>query len=191
MWHFARQATWEGEGLRGSPDLVEAIEKALELRYQKLEDVAAELAVEALMSLSTRPLGAPDDPRRAMLAGEARFDGLPKHFAPADPPIEPFGAAYALVHTQGAKRGDRLRIWSRGESGVRWALTAARYDQTGRMLSRVRAPARKNPHSYLIVELDERTTHVLIAVANVADGTPDADAEHPEEVRSVLLIVDR
>ncbi|HEX6241463.1 MAG TPA: hypothetical protein VFZ61_11235, partial [Polyangiales bacterium] len=49
MWQFARQLTWEGEGLRGSPDLIEAIAKALELNHERLEEVAAALAASAAL----------------------------------------------------------------------------------------------------------------------------------------------
>ena len=192
MWQFARQYTWEGAGLRGSPDLFEVMVKAKQLRKESFEDIAAELSVTSFHALGAGPIGhAKGDARAAILLSEIPFSALPEHIAPADPAIEPLGSAYLLVRTKDKKPGDRLRIWSRGELGVRWALTAAQLDAEGRTLSRVSIPTRDNPNGFLVVELESRCDSVLIAATNVSDGVPDADAMRPEDVRSIAFMLDR
>jgi hypothetical protein len=92
---------------------------------------------------------------------------------------------------QPPKPGDRIRVWSRGEYGTRWALSVLRVGKDGRSLGRMSAPPRKNPSSFLTLELDAETAALLISVTNVSDGIPDADEGAPFEVRSVALTVDQ
>jgi hypothetical protein len=192
MWQFSRQHTWEGAGLRGSPDLFEAMAKAKELRKDTLEEVAAELSILSVLQLAEGPIGnGPSDPRHALLLADVAWRALPEHIAPASPPIEPLGSAYVLVRTQGAKPGERLRVWSRGELGVRWALTAAQLDAEGRVLSRVVIPTRNNPNGFLVVELEPRCEAVLVAATNVSDGIPDADSMRGDDLRSIAFMLDR
>ncbi len=191
MWHFARQHTWDGAGLRGSPDLLEAIARGVDLNHEKLEDVAGELSLTGFLALADGPIGRTRaDPRQALLLADVRWSALPVRVRPAEPAIEPLGSAYLTVRTDGMGRGQRLRVWSRGESGVRWALTAAQLDAGGRDLGRVRIPTRDNPDGFLVVELDPRCDCVLVAITNVSDGVPDADAPRAEDVRSVTFMLD-
>jgi len=192
MWQFTRQHTWDGAGLRGSPDLFEAIAKGMELRQEKLEDVAAELAVAGFLALGEGAIGSSKrDPRVKQLLADVPWGALPEHIAPADPPIDPLGSAYLLVRTREKRPLERLRVWSRGEYGVRWALTAVQLDEAGQPISRVRIPTRDNPDGFLVVELDARCDSVLVAITNMADGVPDADVPHDRHVRSVAFMLDR
>lgn len=181
MWQFARQQTWEGVGLRGSPDLLEAIAKAYALTHHRLEDVAGELAPRAFL---------PEGVARAPGAEAAlRFDALPAHQA-ASAPLGPLDSHFQLLDLGGPKPGRRLSVWSRGEYGVRWALSASRLDADGHLLSTVSAPVRKNPDAELQVELDAETRFIWISVTNLVQGVPDPDAPPDAFERSVRLIID-
>jgi hypothetical protein len=181
MWQFARQRTWEGAGLRGSPDLLEAIAKYLELEHTKLEQVAGELA-------NRRAL----EPHGAALqsAPRVRWGSLPAHPAPAAPALAPLDSAFLLVDLEQPRTGQQLRVWSRGEVGPRWVLTATRLDARGSALASVDAPVRKVPDSELHVELDAHTRYVLVSITNLAGGVPDPDAPADALERSARLIVD-
>ncbi len=192
MWQFARQSTWEGAGLRGSPDLFETIVKAKQLRKESFEEIAAELSVTGFVGLAEGPIGTTNqDPRHALLLADVAWRDLPEHIAPADPAIEPLGSAYVLVRTAGHAPGERLRVWSRGEFGVRWALIAAQLDADGREISRVSTPTRNNPDGFLVIELEARCASVLIAASNVSDGVPDADSVRGDDIRSIAFMLDR
>jgi len=184
MWHFARQKTWEGSGLRGSPDLLEAIGKALDLGNEKLEEIAGLLAnLSALRTAHARGLSLPAVPR-------VPWSAIPVHRPPLSPALLPLDSAYLLVDLEGARGGTRLSIWAQGEAGVRWVLSATRLDAEGQSLGTLNAPVRKEPNSELQIELDDRTRHVLLSVTNLADGSPDPDAPSAGWARSTRLIVD-
>lgn len=186
MWQFARQRTWEGHGLRASPDLFEAIDKALDLAHEDLSDVAGELA--DAMALPALAPGERAHPRWT----ELRWSALPVRLPAADPPLEPLGTHYAVVRMDRApSEHDRIRVWSKGEYGTRWSLSVTRVDKEGRVRGRLSAPARKNPNSFVSLELDPQTAAVLISVTNVGEKLPDADEGAPFEVRSVALVVDQ
>jgi hypothetical protein len=111
---------------------------------------------------------------------------------PADPPLEPLGTRYVVVRMdQAPSAEDRIRVWSKGEYGTRWALSVTRVDKQGRVRGRFSAPARKNPNSFVSLDLDPQTAAVLISVTNVGEKLPDADEGAPFEVRSVQLVVDQ
>jgi hypothetical protein len=180
MWQFARQKTWEGSGLRGSPDLFEAIAKALELSHDKLEEIAGELANRAA-------LAAPVE-----LAGQTAgvpWSRLPAHLAPSAP-LSVLDSSFQWIDLEGARPGERLTIWARGEYGVRWVLSATRLDAEGHILGTVNAPIHKHPDTELTIELEGATRFVLASVSNLGNGLPDADVEpRPEFARSVRMIV--
>jgi hypothetical protein len=185
MWEFARQRTWEGQGLRASPDVFECIAEALDLGHEKLEQVAGELSEQR--ALEAFPLGVA--PARPPIV---KWDALPSQSAaPVDPVIEPLGARYLWVTLGKPRPGERLRVWSKGELGTRWALLVTRLDASGASLGRVSAPPRKNPNSFVAVELDARTTDVLVSVTNVGDGRPDADVATERFDKGVNILVDR
>lgn len=183
MWQFARQKTWEGSGLRGSPDLFEAIAKALELSHDKLEEIAGELANRAALAAPFVELTA----QRSRVA----WSRLPAHL-PASAPLAVLDTSYQWIDLEAPRPGERLTIWSRGEYGVRWVLSATRLDAAGRILGTVNAPVHKSPDGELMLELDGATRYVLASVTNLSNGLPDADLEpRPEFARSVRMIVAR
>jgi hypothetical protein len=181
MWHFARQRTWEGRGLRGSPDLIEAVAKALELSHTKLEEIAGELANQRALECEGEVLRS---------AARVTWSALPVHMPPIAPPLAPLDSAFLLVDLSTSKPGQQLRVWSRGEVGPRWVLSATRLDAHGRALASINAPVRKYPDSELLVELDASTRFVLVSVTNLANGLPDPDLPSTHLERSVRLIVD-
>jgi hypothetical protein len=182
MWQFARQRTWEGSGLRGSPDLLEAIAKTSELEYTRLEENAAGLALDmALAAL---------EPGSVPIAGAIRFSALPAHLAPSAP-LDALDASLRLLDLEAPRPGQRITLWSRGEAGVRWALGAARLRADGSVIAQHSAAVLKHPDAELSVELSADTRYVLISVVNMGPGVPDPDLDDARFERSVRLIVDR
>ncbi|MDB4972495.1 MAG: hypothetical protein JWN48_836 [Myxococcaceae bacterium] len=178
MWQFARQRTWEGEDLRASPDLMEAIDKALERSRESLALVAGELS-ESLA------LAHPE------LVRTLPWAALPSFTPRSDPPLGIFGSKHLRIELGGARPGTRLRVWSRGEAGGRYTLSAQRFDAEGKQLARLELEPRRDPTSQLSIELDARTNAVLVSVTRFADeGVPDPDRFWPEDVRPVSITVD-
>lgn len=199
VWQIARQRTWEGADLRASPDLWEAIEAALEISERDtleglIEDVAVlryftgPRARGALVRRWARTL--PSD--GVVPVSEAfTWDALPKYTRPHEPEIAPFGSAYIEIDVSDAPVGERLRLWLRGEFGVRWSFVAVSLDGNGRELGRVSAPPRRVTRSYLQVDFTDRTTKkVVVVVTNLSARLPDADAPD-DNGRSFRVIADR
>jgi hypothetical protein len=181
MWQFTRQRTWEGSGLRGSPDLFEAIARTIELSQDKLEEIAGELAnASALEGLAER---------LALQRPRVLFSRLPAHLPPSAP-LGVLDSSYEWIDLEVPRPHERLTIWARSEFGVRWVLSATRLDAAGHDLGTVNAPVHKNPDTELTLELDGETRYVLVSLTNFGNGLPDADVEpRPELARSGRLIV--
>jgi len=181
VWQVARQRTWDGEGLRASPDVWMALAGMLEARGRKVKDLVEDIAVE-------RWIDAPD---AAPLVGVARQARLPARLAVSDPPIEPYGSGYALVDVSDPRARSSLRVWLRGEYGVEWSLVVVRLDASGRDKGRTSAPSReRDPRSYLPIDLDPGVARVLLVATNLSSRLPDADVSD-ENVRAFRFIVDR
>jgi hypothetical protein len=181
LWHFARQRTWEGSGLRGSPDLFEALAKALELGQERFE-----LSVGELVNASALAQCAGDPFQDG---GRLRFSRLPAHLPPSAP-LGVMDTSYQLLDLEGTRAGTRVTIWARGEYGVRWVLAATRLAADGHALGTVQAPVHKNPDTELTLELDPETHAVLVSVTNLGNGLPDPDLPPtPEHTRSTHLII--
>jgi hypothetical protein len=204
VWQLARQRTWEGRGLRASPDLYEAIAAALTSRGEQFENVAAELAERQGLLLLAEcagdardSAGEPAPPRSGTGCSSEidvhrlAFTALPLKLPPAEPALEPLGSRYLAVELDAPPQDQRLRVWLRGEFGTRWALTATALDAQGRVVGRLSSPPRKNPNSFLSLELAPSAARVLVAVTNLANGFPDADPGSPFEVHSMTLTLDR
>lgn len=183
VWQLARQRTWEGEHLRASPDLWEAIDAVESQRSTQFDDLVERLSVARYGAQHWVPESVP-------LWQQMHYAELPARTRPASPPLETLGSAYVVVHTPTAKPGDQLRVWLRGEEPVRWSLVAVRLDAEGRERGRVSAPPRRETKSYLVVDLDAETRQVLVAVTNLSHRLPDAD-EPDDNERSAYLIVDK
>ena len=175
-WTMARQRTWDGERLRGSPDLVEAIGTSARLVGGSLDRTLVDFAVSRLgiasMRLTGMPALSPDE--RPPIAFEGRFDALPIRTAAHVPAIEPTGSAYARIDV--AEPTDaRLRVFLRGESYARWSLVAVALDANGIERARVRAPIEdREPNAYLAVELaGVRTVYVIVTNLGLERADPD------------------
>lgn len=193
----ARQRTWDGEGLRGSPDLWQAFSVILDAAGELMSTVAEKAAWDRYF------IGHGHDP--SLLSGlaaseDVRIDdavvsevsSLPFH-SPGGIEVNPYGSAYARVDVRGAPPNARLRVWLRGEYGVEWALSATRINGEGNEQGRLSAPPRRADHrSYLPVELSADTEFVVVAVTNLSHRLPDEDEDHPEDpnARSFHLIFD-
>jgi hypothetical protein len=177
LWDFARQRTWEGAGLRASPDVWMCLEQIAKHHQDDLTRVLEEY-------LASRSLNAP----QATLAAKYAFDELPKHTPVWDPPLRPLGSRSMVVSTDPLHAPSTLKLWLDGEFGVRWSMTAIKLDAHGREIGRVTMPWQKKPKGYLAVELQPATHAVRVTVGNLGEGTPDAD-DSSNLARTAKLIV--
>jgi hypothetical protein len=182
---LARQHTWEGEGLRASPSVLEAIEAALKLDDKPMQRALAQIADD----VGQRAL-AEDSPLPTMT--RVAFSKLPVHL-PRTSPLAPYASTYVLVHIDTPPAaGERITLWSQGEYGVRWVLSAQRLDESFRPLSRVSAEVRDSPSIELHVELDAGARYVLFSVTNgSALRVPTLGPQDAHFVRATQLILDR
>lgn len=191
-WYLASQRTWEGRGLRAEPDLWSAIDTAVLQSGDRLIDNIQDLAVQRWFV----GRGRPPTPLVASIDSDARVPRmrtlrrLPTR-AVARTALEPFGSAYAVLEG-GAWGGESsLRVWLKGEYGVRWSLIALQLDANGAEIQRVSAPSTDGePTAYLPIELAADTESLLLVVTNLSSRLPDADHEDPN-LRAFELIVDR
>lgn len=196
LWNMARQWTWEGEGLRGSPDLWEALARAIELSGLVFADTMIDASIaRAIPSVLESTRNAELPTIRALVRDDGAYiaDGrvladLPAHL-PVSRLVEPLGATYAHLDVRGARVGTRVRIWMRGDIATRWSLAVVGFDAVGREVSRVRSPiTEREDHAYVPFELEPRVTQLLVVVTNIAEHTPDSDLadEAPRACRLVL-----
>jgi hypothetical protein len=197
LWALARQRTWEGAGLRASPDLWEAIEVAVELSADEFDAAYEDFAVARWFTgAAEREAHSPvsilnDLPPDGMVPhAEAPLPGPRGHRTGAfEPFLEPLGSGYALYDVADASDGTTLRVWLRGEYGVRWSFVAVKLDVDGKELGRITAPPReRHPNGFLEVDLTD-TDRVLVVVTNLSSRRPDADLPD-ENVRTFELITD-
>ena len=179
MWQFCRQHTWEGDGLRASPHLLEAIEHALGFSHESLDQIAPELARQEAQSQMKR---GQDELWPTLDA--ARF---PARLPPFSPPLDALETRHLLVELSSPKPGAHLSIWSRGEYGVRWALSATLLDEDDQPQRVVSAPVRKLPKSELHIDLGPKATRVLVSLTNLGDGTPQLLPEDETFLRTAQL----
>ncbi len=195
VWQHSRQWTWEGVGLRSSPDLWEtlsAFAPQLGLSFDQLAELSAVNAAEqALANIDAAAWRA--DPLQALgrtlyMEGAARASALPKHFAP-EQALSMWGNAFIAIDVRGEKSQRRLRAWLEGEYGLRWFLQALRVDANGRIHSVLHSPHQKGARRFFEVELTHDTAVVIFAVT-LSDTTPP-DADLPDQrVRAFKLAVD-
>lgn len=185
LWSMARQWTWEGEGLRASPDVWEALARAMQLSGIGFEDTMIDVAIARAMPsvlATTRNAELPTIramPRHlgAYIANGRVLADLPSHL-PQTGLIAKLGSSYTHLDVHGAARGARVRVWLRGEIATRWSLAVVGFDAAGREVSRVRAPiTEREERAYVPYELEPRITDVLVVVTNIGEARPDADVE--------------
>jgi hypothetical protein len=184
MWDFARQRTWEGRDLRGSPDLLECVHQAIEKSGEVFEEVTAALAEQQFTREA--PLGLGKGRPRVVTWAE-----LPEHVFQAEPAVGVLGATYTWVSLEKPRNGEQLRVWSEGEYGARWALLVSRLGEGGENRGSMRGAVRKNPNAFMVVELGADTSDVLITLANAGNGVPDADLDETALEHNAELIVAR
>jgi hypothetical protein len=198
LWQFARQKSRLGDNmLRGSPDMFEALARALENAGQSLDKIAVDLAVARYFAGPSERRGAAPFFAPRTLPPEAAvpvveigtLDHLPRRLPVAEPPLETFGSGYFVIDATGDSSPAQLEIWLRGEYGARWSLVAVKLAADGSEAGRVAAPPKRDPNSYLTVELTPDTAKVLIVVTNLIEGVPDAD-DNTRNVHSFELILD-
>jgi hypothetical protein len=191
-WQFTRQRTWEGYGLRGSPQLFEVFDKLFPHDDEQIHDVLEALAVRRYLAgvghpaPGLAPLALPPQPA----AGPFAWSALPKKRSFVSPPLEPWGVAYARVDTRAAREGEALRVWLRGEGGVRWLLAAVRLSADGRDLGRVSAPVTQAHNAYLRLDLTPDTAEVLVVAIDLSSRLPSADTTDVNE-RGLELVLDK
>jgi len=183
LYALAEQHSESPNALHGRPDVWQALSSVLHKAGETLDDAAVELAVQRLLLPGGRGAGF-DLPPDATVpwSGHATMATLPAAVSPREL-LMTYGSAYAQVETTPHAPGAQLRIWLRGDAGVRWSLVAVRLDPQGREVGRVSAPPRRVAQSYLPVELDAETASVALVVTKlpwIPDGRgvqdPDQDA---------------
>lgn len=202
-WQLARQQTWEGTGLRGSPDLWEAIELLVEKQHgRKLLDELEALALwRSTLSRVPDPESTMPSLRRELsafgpvpLLHEVTLDQLPSHSPVQHPPLDPLGSAVLAVRADAPgppSAPRRLRVWLRGGFRVRWSLVATRIGGSPvRDLGHVSSPTRRRTKAYLAVDLTPETHTVLLTATNLSSRRSDEDVPD-ENMRSLRIIVDR
>ena len=185
LWHFARQYTWDAAaGLRGSPDLWAALEQLLKMRGLRIEEMMEELARFRI------------DPGRRMeslppIYRQWNIDTqkMPIRLANRDPALQSYGSAYAYVDLRRAELPQELRIWLRGEYGVRWSLAAIRVGEHGELQGALSTPLRESHQAYLPVQRTPGLSGLWLVVTNMSNRRPDADISD-ENLRSFQLILD-
>lgn len=192
VWALASQRTWEGEGLRAEPDLWSALEVAIALGGDRLLDNVEDLAVVRWFvgrgTSGGGTMGALD--RDAQVPALRTVTRLPSRVSAAIP-LQSFGSAYVVLDRNEIAEVAKLRVWLKGEYGVRWSLVAVQLDAAGDELRRMTAPhTSTDPRAYLPIEVDENAAELLFVVTNLSDGLPDADEPETSE-RAFELIVDR
>ncbi len=199
LWNLARQRTWEGVDLRASPDLWEALDARVQHSEDSLDELVQDYAVARWFAGDpSREPGSPVPALTVVPASAAlrstvdriAWSELPEHSPIASPPLQPFGNGYVSIDVRQAPTNATLRLWLRGEYGVRWSLVALRLDENYRELGRMTAaPRERTPRSYLPVSIFDGTATVVVVVTNLSSRRPDADTHDPN-VRSFRLIAD-
>ena len=194
LYDFSRQLTWDGVNLRGAPDVWMALYRVIKSENRSIENWMETLATDRYLasfrepdSLGLRPLAPLPKPQ---MNRPVAWKDLPKYRYFDGEFVESMGSSYTIVDTRDAPQNALLRVWLSGEYGVQWQLVAVRLDEHEHEISRLSAPARNIPRSYLPVELLDHTDHVLVIVTNLDTRVPDADIANPNE-RAFKLAFDQ
>ena len=192
LWEISRQRSEHASALHVEPTLWQALAAALEKAGESLDQVATELAVERYVAnLRSSESGLPGLPSGAEVATRsgAKLGALPAHLS-SSAKLGTYGSAYVLVDTAGAHDGGQLRVWLRGDAGVRWSLVALRLDADDRELGRMEAPPRRVPDSFLPVVLGSDTRRVVVVVTKLPWLRPDEAEADEGDADGFSLILD-
>lgn len=167
LWREARQITWEGEGVRGSPSLWEVLRHRAggDARLGALfADFAVWLQSRGRAGSSAAFSG---EPSRCWQANE-----LPMRSKVARAGLAPFRSVVRQV-CWGNKR-PRVRLWLRGEYGVKWLLSVYFFDKSEEPLLRQRAELRSEPEVFLAVVPPKRAFSLKVVATSVPPELPEA-----------------
>jgi hypothetical protein len=189
-FELARQHSESVARLHARPTVWQALSAALEHAGESLDRVVEEFAIARYFA-ARAPGALPELPRGTAVtaAWTPPLAKLPKH-VPGAEPLATYGSAYLRIDTAGAQTGMQLKIWLRGEPGVRWSLSAVRIDAAGRELGRMSAPPRRVPDSFLPVELGPECSEVLIVVTKLPAVAPDAAPAGDDDAHFFKLILE-
>ncbi len=192
-WDLTRQLsrTERARELQRSPRLWETL-RAMEAARgpegdRRFEDLMVTVAERRwLWTGPGSPL--PEVPRPPLL-WHASLRRLPVH-GPPSPPVGPYGSVYGLVEVPvETPTQPTVKVWLRGEWGVRWSLLARRLNERGGMGAPVLATPRKVPRAFLRVEPIGPTRRILLVATNVPPGLPDPRLPQ-ETVRAMRWALD-
>ncbi|HKP64789.1 MAG TPA: hypothetical protein VJV78_48975, partial [Polyangiales bacterium] len=192
LWELTRQHSKglvPDDQLRGSPDLWEALARALESGGERWSDAVEEFSASRYFAgdaahrgaaASYRAFAALPSDAGVPLLSDLQARELPRRIrTAAEGGIEALGSSYVrlqLTDAPACAAGScELRVWLRGELGPNWSLCALRLDARGRELGRTRAPAREVPEAYLPLVLGPDTAQVVLVVTHLTRTLPDAD----------------
>ncbi|NLY92433.1 MAG: hypothetical protein GXY23_00260 [Myxococcales bacterium] len=181
LYQLLRQRTWEGRGLRASPDVWESIEAIVESRGGRFVDLLVDVSVARAMPSHRAPepvLRALATPPRVIFRGAPR--ALPWFSRASDRGVSAGGAAYALVDVARFTEGQALSIWLDGEYGVRSSLVVVALDGEGRELARRGSPPGGTLHrAFVPFVVPEGARTLLLVGAGLGFERPDEDVPTP------------
>ncbi len=184
IWQLARQRTWDAKALRASPHLWLATAKWLELHQSSVKEQAERYAVMRFSQLAQLGLHAPQ--QRPTLSWKVAYPSRMQQ-SPVMPELEVYGSAYAMIDNLPQREGTRLRLWLRGEYGVRWSMVAL-VMRGDIVLRELHAPTRSHASAYIPIELEADATHVVTVVTNLSHRLPNENASD-DNTRAFYLIV--
>lgn len=164
VWQLASQRTWEGEGLRASPDMWDALDTAVRLAGDSLDDNIESFAIA----------------HRADFSWNGKLSELPKRVVHRRV-VDPYESAYLRLEVDTVDHS-AVRAWFEGEYGVRWSFVALQIDESGLEVGRLAAPRTKGtPRAFLPIELQPSARQVVFIVTNLSSRLPDADTVDTNE----------
>ncbi len=164
VWELASQRTWEGQGLRASPDMWGALDTALRMSGDSLDDNIEAFAIAKV----------------GEFAWTGRLSQLPKRVVHRRA-VDPYESAYLRLEIDAHDHG-LVRAWFEGEYGVRWSFVTLQVDGSGTEVGRLSAPRTSGtPRAFLPIELDRGAKEVIFIVTNLSSRLPDADAVDTNE----------
>ncbi len=185
LWALGQQWTWEGMGLRASPNLWEVLAYVVQGKALKRspDDVWEQFAERVVLS---RGLA-------GELAEHPPFNGKTRRIWGDLTGLEPLGVEGVRFEVEA---GPPLQIWLHGEPGTKWLLNAQALDAAGRTLTAVGATSKNRLDRsaevlvYHPLETPKGTEQVVIYAANLG-AEVRALATPALQRRAFYLVVSR